>query len=74
MLETDADGSTWVLAESHAIMKYLATTRGVPDHWYPAEPKLRARVDQYLDWHHNFLRVGAARSVFLKLFQPMLTG
>ena len=73
-METDADGSTWVLSESHAMLKYLATTRKVKDHWYPADLRQRAKVDQYLDWHHNFLRQGAARIVFLKLFHPMLTG
>ena len=25
----------WKLSESHAIMRYLAITRKVPDHWYP---------------------------------------
>ena len=74
LIETDSDGKTFCLAESHAILKYLAATRKVEDHWYPADVKKRALVDQYLDWHHSFLRQGASRSVFLKLFLPMLTG
>ena len=74
ILETDSDGNTWSMAESHAIMRYLATTRNVADHWYPADPRKRALVDQYLDWHHSWLRLGASRSVFLPVFMPMLTG
>jgi len=44
------------LYESHAILRYLATTRNVADHWYPEEAKKRALVDAALDWHHLNLR------------------
>jgi len=64
----------FVVCESHTILRYLATTKGAPAHWYPADPKQRAKVDQYLDWHHNFLRRGAAGLVFGKLFAPMILG
>lgn len=47
------------LIESHAIMRYLASTQKVDDHWYPADPKIRAKVDQYLDWHHLNTRTAA---------------
>ena len=49
----------FVLYESHAIMKYLCSTRKVDDHWYPKDLKKRAIVDRYLDWHHSNLRQGA---------------
>ena len=32
----------FVLPESSAILKYLAARHGVPDHWYPSEPRARA--------------------------------
>jgi len=42
-------GETFNLAQSTAILRYLATSRGVADHWYPKEPRARAQVDMYLD-------------------------
>ena len=30
----------FVLSESATIMRYLAKTRRVSDHWYPSKPKL----------------------------------
>ena len=59
------------LAEGHAIMKYLHETRKCADHWYPSDIKKRSKVDAYLDWHHSFLRNGAAPSVFKTVFAPM---
>ena len=38
----------------------LAARHGVPDHWYPSEPRARARVDAALDWQHFTIRRGAA--------------
>ncbi|KAI2664976.1 Glutathione S-transferase theta-1 [Labeo rohita] len=46
------DDNGFVLTESDAILKYLATTYNVPDHWYPKLPEKRARVDEYAAWHH----------------------
>ena len=66
-------GEEFSLGESHAILRYLADTRGVPDHWYPADPRKRAQVDMYLDQHHSFLRVGLSHS-FLTLINPKVTG
>ena len=64
------DGDFW-LSEGHAIMKYLHSTRKWEDHWYPADIKKRALVDVYLDFHHWFLRQGAAGLVFRTVFAPM---
>jgi len=44
----DEDG--FKLRESVTIMRYLATTRNVADHWYPKDPKRRAVIDSILDW------------------------
>jgi len=45
----------FVLAEAHAIMCYLCNKHGWTD-IYPDEPKLRARVDWYLNFHHRNVR------------------
>ena len=62
------------LSESHTIMRYLAETRGCPDHWYPKDLRRRAQVESYLDWHHNFLRQGCGVYFFRKVFLPMING
>ena len=53
-------------------MRYLAQTRLVDDHWYPADPVKRAKVDEYLDLHHTFLRMGSGQYIFKKLFAPLI--
>lgn len=40
-----------VLAESHAIMRYLCDKHG-GHRFYPRDPAARALVDQWLDWTH----------------------
>ena len=75
IVETDLEtGETFCLSESTAILRYLADSRGLPDHWYPSDVKQRALVDHYFDWHHNFLRQGAGFLVFRKLFAPRMLG
>ncbi|XP_059399578.1 glutathione S-transferase theta-1-like [Carassius carassius] len=54
----------FVLTESDAILKYLATAYNVPDHWYPKLPEKRARVDEYTAWNHANTRTHIS-SVFL---------
>ncbi|KAG0618257.1 hypothetical protein M758_4G049600 [Ceratodon purpureus] len=61
------------LAESHAIMKYLASTRpGVADHWYPTDVQRRAKIDSVLDWHHLNIRRGSMTVVFNMALAPVL--
>ncbi|WP_426958178.1 glutathione S-transferase family protein [Muricoccus radiodurans] len=44
----EEDGFT--LWESHAILRYLCATRPAGEALYPADPKRRAKVDQWMDW------------------------
>eukprot|EP01138_Halocafeteria_seosinensis_P004078 gb/GECG01004170.1/.p1 GENE.gb/GECG01004170.1/~~gb/GECG01004170.1/.p1 ORF type:complete len:244 (+),score=21.50 gb/GECG01004170.1/:1-732(+) len=65
------DGFT--LSESHSIMRYLATTQeAVGPNWYPRDAKRRARVDEYLDWHHLNIRATAGRLVFPAVMMPLM--
>uniref|UniRef100_A0A3B5LWF3 GST N-terminal domain-containing protein n=1 Tax=Xiphophorus couchianus TaxID=32473 RepID=A0A3B5LWF3_9TELE len=56
----------FVLTESDAILKYLATTFDIPEHWYPWQPERRARVDEYTAWHHSNTRPHAAKVFILE--------
>ncbi|WVZ50729.1 hypothetical protein U9M48_001956 [Paspalum notatum var. saurae] len=61
------------LFESHAILRYLATVfPGVADHWYPADLFTRAKIESILDWHHSYLRRGAATFVMHTALAPFL--
>ena len=61
------DDNGFALSESAAIMTYLVDKYSLPDHWYPRDPKRRARVDEYMHWHHGNLRYVA------RLFFPKVT-
>lgn len=51
---------TWFFIFSTAILRYLCDSRNLADHWYPSDLKKRAKIDEYLSWHHTNLRMGAA--------------
>jgi len=46
------------LFESHAILRYLADSRQVPEHWYPKNLHQRGLVNAWLDWRDSHLRYG----------------
>jgi len=50
--ETDTG---FTLGEAHAIMTYLARTRGWTD-VYPDDERIRATIDSYLHYHHRNIR------------------
>lgn len=62
------------MSESHAILRYLHSTWKCADHWYPSDFKKWAKVEQYLDWHHTYLRYGCAGLVFKTHFGPKFFG
>ncbi|MGN6319953.1 glutathione S-transferase family protein [Trinickia sp.] len=62
---TLVDGA-FSLWESNSILRYLAMQYGASSSLYPAEPKLRASIDRWLDWSLSTL-APAERPVFLTL-------
>uniref|UniRef100_A0A8C6U4E1 glutathione transferase n=1 Tax=Neogobius melanostomus TaxID=47308 RepID=A0A8C6U4E1_9GOBI len=63
----------FVLTESDAILKYLVSRCGLADHWYPADPRRRARVDEYTAFHHTHTRPHAAKVFILEVLIPAQT-
>jgi glutathione S-transferase len=59
--------SDFMLAESHAILRYLCDREGLAD-WYPAEAQARAQVDQWLDWNQCRLSPATSDIVFNSVF------
>ena len=37
-------------------MKYICAKYKLPDHWYPIDINKRAKIDEYLSWHHTNTR------------------
>ncbi|XP_020763043.2 glutathione S-transferase theta-3-like [Odocoileus virginianus] len=64
----------FTLAESVAILLYLARKYEAPDHWYPQDLQARARVDEYLSWQHTALRVSCTRAMWQKMMLPVFLG
>ncbi|XP_052444878.1 glutathione S-transferase theta-3 [Carassius gibelio] len=62
------------LAESVAIMLYLAEKFHTPDHWYPADLQKRARVNEYLSWQHSAIRMHGSKMFWFKLLIPKALG
>lgn len=56
-----------------AILQYLAGTFNTKDHWYPKANKTRARIDEYLAWHHSNLRKNAVAWIRQVVLTPLLT-
>jgi glutathione S-transferase len=54
-------------AQSNAILRYLCAKHGLSE-WYPADPKPRALVDQWLDWNRCRLGLAVADIVLNKVF------
>lgn len=57
------DGFT--LAESVAIFHYLGRKKIIPERWYPSDVRALMKLDEYLQWHHNNLFMGAGMLFFM---------
>jgi glutathione S-transferase len=74
-INKDTGDVQFTLFESAAILRYLADKYEVADHWFPRKDIVqRARVNQYLDWHANFIRQGSGQYIFKKLFSEKILG
>ncbi|XP_071361583.1 glutathione S-transferase theta-1b [Trachinotus anak] len=62
------------LAESIAILLYLAEKYQTPDFWYPADLQQRARVNEYLSWQHMAIRFHGSKMFWLRLLIPKILG
>ncbi|XP_029998369.1 glutathione S-transferase theta-1a [Sphaeramia orbicularis] len=69
------DGS-FILTESIAILQYLLQKHSslVPDHWYPSDLQLRARVNEYLSWQHMTIRAQGSKVFLLRAMFPIIMG
>lgn len=41
------------LSNGVTILKYLIREKLIPEHWYPRDSQLRAKIDEYLEWQHD---------------------
>nr|XP_057926219.1 glutathione S-transferase theta-1a [Doryrhamphus excisus] len=66
----------FVLTESVAILQYLVQKHAssLPDHWYPADLRQRARVNEYLSWQQMNLRAHGSKVFLLRTMYPMVMG
>lgn len=55
------------IGESNAILQYLSECEGVDSTWFPTDRKQRAKVLQYLHWHHT-----GTRKLTMDLFRPVV--
>ncbi|XP_050074014.1 glutathione S-transferase theta-3 [Anopheles maculipalpis] len=62
------------LAESVAIFRYLCREYKVPDHWYPADSRRQALVDEYLEWQHHNTRAACATYFQYMWLRPRMFG
>jgi glutathione S-transferase len=62
------------LSESVAIFHYLGRKEIIPERWYPRDLKSLTRIDEYLQWQHNNLFLGAGMLFYMQLVEPLRTG
>lgn len=62
------------LYESGAILTYLCDKFNSADPWYPRDLKTRAKIDNYLHWHHMNIRFGCGYYIFNRYGAPKIYG
>lgn len=60
------------LSESHAILVYLCENFEVNQNWYPKQSGPRAKVNEYLNWHHRNTREAFGVFLFNKFMGPAI--
>ncbi|XP_053555769.1 glutathione S-transferase theta-1-like [Bombina bombina] len=64
----------FTMAESTAILLYLARKFKTADHWYPSDLQKRARVDEYLAWQHTNTRLHGSNVFLVTIVTPIILG
>jgi len=49
----------FILTESVAIFHHLGRRGIIPERWYPSDLKKRTRIDEFLEWQHTNIGIGA---------------
>lgn len=62
------------LSETVAIFHYLGRKEIIPERWYPKDLKARTRIDEFLQWNHNNLHMGAGMLFYMQWVLPFRTG
>lgn len=64
------DDEGFVLAETHAIQRYLVNKVGGVEALYPADPRQRAVADQWLQWQAIRLAPQVAEFIYCSCYNP----
>uniref|UniRef100_A0A6I8QXH3 Glutathione transferase n=1 Tax=Xenopus tropicalis TaxID=8364 RepID=A0A6I8QXH3_XENTR len=73
MLPALKDGD-FSMAQSTAMILYLARRYKTPDHWYPSDPQKCAQVDEYLAGQHNNTSPNSIKVFWAKFMTPLILG
>ena len=69
----DKDGKEFILTESCAILRYLSYKYNVSENWYNKNNlERRARIDQYIGFHHENTRIHFSGNLYRILIYPKL--
>jgi glutathione S-transferase len=60
------------ISESHAILSYISDKFISHDSWYSRVPETRAKIDEYLHWHHSNTREAFGTYVRNKFVDPAI--
>ncbi|KAG5875136.1 hypothetical protein JTB14_018679 [Gonioctena quinquepunctata] len=62
------------LTQSSGILRYLTREYPIDECWYPKDSKIRARVDEFLEWQHLNTRLNCVTFFRNKWIIPYKTG
>ncbi|XP_075071792.1 glutathione S-transferase theta-1-like [Mixophyes fleayi] len=62
------------MAESTAMLLYMANKYKTPDHWYPSDYQKRALVDEYFAWQLTNTRPHGSKLFWVKVMTPFVLG